>query len=76
MINSDEEYHVKRILDERRKRWGRGYRHQYLIKWVGYDKPTWEPAREFKDTIALDEWEQMKDSADSEDTVIDGGIVT
>ena len=27
LINSKEEYHVERILDERRKRWGRGYRH-------------------------------------------------
>ena len=32
LINGEEEYEVERILDSRR--YGRGYKLQYLVKWV------------------------------------------
>jgi len=38
IIESEPEYQVERILDERRKRVGRGYRHEYLVKWVCTDE--------------------------------------
>ena len=38
IINGEEEYLVKLILDPR-KHHGRS---QYLVKWIGYDNPTWE----------------------------------
>ena len=34
LIDGEEEYKVKAILDSRR--WGRGHKLQYLIKWKGY----------------------------------------
>ena len=35
-----EEWHVEEVLDSRIHR----RRLQYLVKWVGYDRPDWEPA--------------------------------
>jgi hypothetical protein len=39
IVNGQEEYEVLTLLDSRRV--GRGI--QYLVKWQGYDTPTWEP---------------------------------
>lgn len=40
VVNGEEEWEVERILDSR---WY--YRKfQYLVQWIGYDHPTWEPA--------------------------------
>jgi hypothetical protein len=74
-VKDEAEYLVEEILDERRKRWGRGYRHQYLIKWIGYAKPTWEPAQEFEKTTALDTWEAKKAGKEREADE-EGGNVT
>ena len=38
IINGEEEYLVEAILNQR-KHHGRT---QYLVKWTGYDNPTWE----------------------------------
>jgi len=54
----EEEWEVERILQERKRRVGRGFRHEFLVKWVGYDRPNWEPASSMKDTAALDEYER------------------
>ena len=51
------EYGVEEILDQKK---GRGGSDQYLVKWVGYQKPTWEPHDFVRDLIALDKWEQKK----------------
>ena len=53
------EYEVEKILDQKRAR-GRGQNWQYLVKWKGYRKPTWEPKSALEETIALDEWEASK----------------
>ncbi|KKA22103.1 hypothetical protein T310_3843, partial [Rasamsonia emersonii CBS 393.64] len=58
--NDEEEFLVEEILDERHQRWGRGYRHQYLVKWDGYQQPTWTAAKNMEDTVALDVWEARK----------------
>ena len=51
---TDPEYEVEKILKEKR---GRGGSKKYLIKWVGYQKPTWEPYDFVKDLVALTTWE-------------------
>ena len=56
IIEGEPEYQVERILDEQRKRVGRGYRHEYLVKWVGHERPTWNPAVYMEDTEALEAW--------------------
>jgi len=52
--NGLEEYHIEKIVDERRR--GRGW--QYLVKWSGYSEGdnTWLPQRELEDCEALDRW--------------------
>ncbi|QSS72061.1 hypothetical protein I7I50_03115 [Histoplasma capsulatum G186AR] len=47
------EWEIEAILDDRTSR----RRREYLVKWVGYDRPTWEPAPAMKDTAALDAYE-------------------
>ena len=44
LIDNVEEYEVKEILDSRIHR----RKLQYLVKWVGYDDTTWEPASEIE----------------------------
>ena len=40
IVDGEEEWEVERILDSRHH-----YRHlQYLVKWIGYDAATWQPA--------------------------------
>jgi hypothetical protein len=60
LVNGEEEYAVEEILQEREKRVGRGRRTEYLVKWVGYKQPTWEPAANLVDTAALDAWEARR----------------
>ncbi|QKX62582.1 uncharacterized protein TRUGW13939_09743 [Talaromyces rugulosus] len=56
LIDGQEEYLVDRILDERIVPRGRGFSKQYLVKWRGYQQPTWTVARLLDDTKALDQW--------------------
>lgn len=62
LIEGEEEWQIESILDERMKKVGRGFRHEFLVKWVGYQAPTWNNAREMEETEALDEWEARKAS--------------
>jgi hypothetical protein len=52
-----EEYEVEAILAARNAR-GRGHRRDVLVKWKGYDTPTWEPLENMEHTSALDAFEQ------------------
>jgi hypothetical protein len=54
---------------------GRGFRHEYLVKWTGYARPSWEPAENFAETIALDDFERMNSRTNS-DCDAEGGNVT
>jgi hypothetical protein len=56
LIADEEEWGVEKILDEKIVRRGRGKRKQYLVKWTGYDRPTWEPEEAMKEVEALDEY--------------------
>jgi Chromo (CHRromatin Organisation MOdifier) domain len=59
LIEDQEEYFVEQILDQRVAR-GRGRggprRLQYLVKWVGYAEPDWQPAENVEDTEALENY--------------------
>jgi len=37
---------------------GRGNRRDVLVKWKGYDTPTWEPLENMENTVALDVFER------------------
>jgi hypothetical protein len=56
-IDGHDEWDVEEILNERQAHRGRGRQHQFLVKWRGYQKPTWEPASALEETEALDRWE-------------------
>ena len=47
LVGDEEEYEVEKK--------------QYLVKWTGYAKPTWEPASAIEDTTALEAYEQQRD---------------
>lgn len=54
-IDGETEYSVEKILDEKISRGGAKW---YLVKWVGYLEPTWEPYSFVQDIQALDDWER------------------
>lgn len=56
---SHEEFEVKNITKKRRRR----DRHEYWVKWVEYEKSTWESANVFIDIVALNRFEQQKSRA-------------
>ena len=50
IVDGDTEYEVEEVLDsklERRRLW-------YLVKWTGYDQPTWEPCEYLDEVAAVD----------------------
>ena len=55
-IEGEEEYLVEEIVEERKRR----NRKEYLVKWLGYQEPTWEPQENVEDTEALDIWEEKE----------------
>lgn len=55
LVDGTQMYDVECILDEKRNR-GRGNKLRYLVKWVGYRRPTWEPESSMENTIALTDW--------------------
>ena len=59
LVEDTEEWLVERILGERlRTLPGRGDRKrlEYKVKWTGYARPIWEPAKELEATVALDNY--------------------
>ena len=44
LVDDEEEYEVQEVLDSRLHRG----KLQYLVKWVGYDEPTWQPASDLE----------------------------
>jgi hypothetical protein len=47
IVDGEEEWEVDRILDSRFY-----YRHlQYLVKWKGYDAPTWQPIENLENAV-------------------------
>lgn len=65
LVQQEDEYEVEGILDEKIVR----RKHQYLVKWAGYARPTWEPASALQDVAALDKWQAEQRRR----TKLDGG---
>jgi hypothetical protein len=57
LVDGEEEWVVEDIVGESRRRWGRGWRVQYDVKWKGYHRTSLEPAALLQDTEALTRWE-------------------
>jgi hypothetical protein len=53
-VDGEDEYWVERIEDIRFNR--RRHRFEYLVKWTGYENPTWEPVDSVGQTTAADEF--------------------
>jgi RNase H-like domain found in reverse transcriptase/Reverse transcriptase (RNA-dependent DNA polymerase)/Integrase zinc binding domain/Integrase core domain/Chromo (CHRromatin Organisation MOdifier) domain len=50
IVDNAEEYEIDEILDSKYAR----KTLKYLVKWVGYDSPTWEPAHMLNQAVAVD----------------------
>lgn len=57
LVDGTQMYDVECILDQK-KAPGRGNKLKYLVKWVGYRRPTWEPESSMENTIALIDWKE------------------
>ena len=55
----NQEFVLEKILAAKKKRRGRGFQRIVLVKWTGQAETTWEPRSEFKDTIALQNFENI-----------------
>ncbi len=60
IVSNEEEFEIEKILKKRFIWCREGFKKKYLIKWVSYTQPTWEPASALKDTVVLDWWELMQ----------------
>jgi hypothetical protein len=58
LVDGEEEWELEAILREKYVRRGRGRKKKYLVKWVGYQEPTWEPAAALGGTAVLETWER------------------
>ena len=58
MVEDQEEYLVEEILRAKWVKRGRGRQRMALIKWCGFAETTWEPVAEFRETAALDAYEE------------------
>lgn len=61
---SDAQYEVERVLRAERNSRRGGPRRELLIKWTGYEDPTWEPRVEFEHTDALDDFKRVWGTGD------------
>ena len=59
IVGQDEEWEIEEIINEKVVRRGRGRKNtrRFLVKWVNYARPTWEPYDALEDTAALERWE-------------------
>ena len=57
MVDGEEEQYVDGILDSRE--YGRWRKLQYLIKWSGEDRPTWEAAENVNSLQAIDRFHAL-----------------
>jgi len=61
IVNDHEEYEVEAILASKRVR----NRNKYLVKWTGYDQPTWEPHEYVKHLQAFKDYQKEKEKEPS-----------
>jgi hypothetical protein len=53
-IDGEDEYIIKSILDSQIYR----YKLQYLVKWISYNMPNWEPAELHSKSEAVDQFHE------------------
>jgi hypothetical protein len=53
-IDHKDEYFIEAILDS----WIHHCKLQYLVKWIGYDMPEWEPAELHSKSEAVDQFHE------------------
>lgn len=56
---------VEKILGAEKRRRGRGFRREVLVKWKQYEEPNWEPRKNLEETEALDIFESKYGKGDS-----------
>ncbi|OKP10450.1 hypothetical protein PENSUB_4119, partial [Penicillium subrubescens] len=59
LVDGEEEYDVEQILAVRRRKIGRGYRDEALVKWRGWAEQTWQTLDSVQDCSALDAFEEQ-----------------
>jgi hypothetical protein len=59
LVDGEEEYEVEQILAVRRRKIGRGYRDEALVKWRGWARQTWTKLDFVRDCAALDTFEEQ-----------------
>lgn len=59
--SNEEEWGVEAILDVRIHNRGKRARKEALVKWTGYQTPTWEPMENVEDTAAMERYEKRSD---------------
>ena len=55
IVDDNEEWHVEEILDSRIYH----YRLQYLVKWIRFNRPDWEPAKGINKLEAVNRFHQQ-----------------
>jgi hypothetical protein len=53
-IDGEDEYFIEAILDS----WIHRHKLQYLVKWIGYDMPDWEPTELHSKSKAVDRFHE------------------
>lgn len=61
MVDGEEEYYIDEVIRCRTN----GGERQALVKWTGIPDPEWTSLNNIQDTIALDAWESIWGSADT-----------
>jgi hypothetical protein len=72
--SEEEEYQIGNILRVRRKRRGRGWHREALVKWQGYVAPTWEPLSEVEHSDAYGEFVREFGNGDDTGHNVDAAI--
>ena len=54
-VEGEEEWEIEKILDSRMFRG----KLRYLVRWTGYDDPTWEPANSIDKAMAIDVYHSL-----------------
>ena len=58
---------VESILEIKKRKRGRGIRTEALVKWTGYQWPTWEPVNHVKETSAMEIFEAQRNKMVSDE---------
>lgn len=61
-----EKWVVESILEIRKRKIGRGIITEALVKWAGYQSPTWEPLEHVEETAALARFEREREARSRE----------